>query len=372
MASAATGVPVREPLVADGVLRFLDVGDVRLESGFTLPDVTLGFETWGTLNSAGSNAVLIEHALTADSHVATGTSRDSATGWWDGLVGPGKAIDPSRWFIVAANMIGGCYGSTGPGSTAADGRPWGSRFPEVSIRDSVVAETRLADLLGVSRWHAVVGGSMGAMRALEWSVLEPSRVGHVVVLASSAYSTAEQIGWAQAQLLAIRQDPSFQGGDYYQTGRTPDAGLGLARRIAHITYRCESELSARFGNEAQQPPRSDAPSRFQVESYLDHQAGKLVARFDANSYIALTQALMGHDVRRGRGTLREALGSTEAQATVIAVDSDRLYPAALSAELAAAWADPVDVHTIRSAAGHDGFLLETDQLGAILGGSVFA
>ncbi|WP_285726226.1 homoserine O-acetyltransferase MetX [Psychromicrobium xiongbiense] len=356
----------------DGVLTHAQIGSLELESGETLPSVTLGYETWGTLNADASNAVLVHHALTGSTHVSRGDSDED--GWWEGLVGPGRALDTDQYFVVAANLIGGCYGSTGPSSIAADGAPWGGRFPFVTLRDSVYAEARLADALGIQSWYAVIGGSMGGARALEWAVTYPERVRAVVVIAVGAASTAEQIALAQAQVLAIRQDPAFEGGDYYG-GEQPQAGLGLARRIAHLSYRSEAELAARFGRSAQpgehpvsaRRAQDVGEHRYQVESYLDHQARKLVGRFDANSYIVLTEALMSHDVSRGRGTLPEALTRAAGVKFILAaVRSDRLYLPQQSEELAAALAQPQPVHWIDSGIGHDGFLTETEQLAPLV------
>lgn len=364
----------------DGVLRWADVGDLVLESGAHLPGVRLAFETWGELNADGSNAVLIEHALTGDTHVTRGAAAEhlpedvfdpaAADGWWDGLVGPGAAIDTDRYFVVCANIMGGCFGSTGPATPAPDGLPWGSRFPRITVRDTVAAEARLADLLGVDTWRLVVGGSMGGARALEWAVTHPERVAACAVIAANARVGAEQLAWGQAQALAIRQDPCFRGGDYYG-GPYPEAGLGLARRIAHITYRSGAELEGRFGRspQAREDPdgaRSCVRGRYTVESYLDHQASKLVARFDANSYLSVNETLMSHDVARGRGSLREALARTRCEWLVAAVDSDRLFFPAESAELAAALPGEHELHTITSPSGHDGFLLETPQVGMLL------
>ncbi|WP_245702745.1 homoserine O-acetyltransferase MetX [Arthrobacter subterraneus] len=341
------------------------IGPVTLEAGGHLSDVVLAYETWGTLNEDASNAVLVEHALTGSSHVARGESGED--GWWDSLVGPGKTIDTDRFYVVSINMLGGCYGSTGPASLDPEGRPWGSRFPFVTIRDSVRTEALLADQLGIAAWHSVIGGSMGGARALEWAVTYPERVQRCAVIACGAASTAEQIAFAQAQVQAIRLDPQFAGGDYYGSPG-PEAGLGLARRIAHITYRSEAELSHRFGRAAQgieEPFGSAVPDgrgRYQVESYLDHQADKLVRRFDANSYVILTEALMSHDVARDRGGLADALADTTARFFIAAVDSDRLYWPAQSHELASALPGNVPVHTITSPIGHDAFLTEIAQL----------
>ena len=352
-----------------GIVRYAPIGGLQLEAGGYLPDVVLAYETWGTLNEDGSNAILIEHALTGSTHVTRGDTEEE--GWWEQLAGPGAPVDTDRFFVVSVNIVGGCYGSTGPSSPAPDGRPWGSRFPLVTLRDSTVAEARLADQLGIKSWFAVLGGSMGGARALEWAVTFPERVQRCAVISVGAASTAEQIAFAQAQTLAIRQDANFNGGDYYG-GPFPEDGLALARRIAHITYRSPGELDGRFGR-APQAPESPfqaaqlaARGRYQVESYLDHQGTKLVQRFDANSYIAITEALMSHDVCRGRGPLEQALARSEARFFVAAVDSDRLYFPSQSRELAQALPGKVDVHLIEAPIGHDGFLTEIGQLGSQL------
>ncbi|RKQ34212.1 homoserine O-acetyltransferase MetX [Kocuria tytonis] len=409
-----TVTPCAPSVRRDGVVRCAGIGDVSLESGFRLPGVRLAYETWGELAPDGSNAVLIEHALTGDSHVARGTSvgygdtapfdaldRRAAAdtdGWWDGLVGPGAAIDTTRWFVVCANILGGCHGSTGPASPAPDGTPWGARFPRITVRDTVAAEARLADLLGIDRWRLVVGGSMGGARALEWAVSHPERVTACAVIAANARVSAEQLAWGRTQALAIRQDPHFQGGDYY-AGPHPAEGLGLARRIAHITYRSAHELAARFGREPQdsadararaeppchagsargavpwdgpekgsaaQPSHTGDRGRYRVESYLDHQAVKLAARFDANAYLGVNETLMSHDVARGRGSLRQALARSRCEWLVAAVDSDRLFLPRESAELVAALPGEQELHVITSPSGHDGFLLETPQVGRLL------
>jgi len=352
-----------------GIVRYASIGGLELEAGGYLPDVTLAYETWGTLNADASNAVLIEHALTGSTHVTRGDTGEE--GWWEQLAGPGAPVDTDRFFVVSINIVGGCYGSTGPSSPAPDGTPWGFRFPLVTLRDSTVAEARLADQLGIKSWFAVLGGSMGGARALEWAVTYPERVQRCAVISVGAASTAEQIAFAQAQTLAIRQDPNFNGGDYYG-GPCPEQGLALARRIAHITYRSAAELEGRFGRSPQAPEsplRGEALAargRYQVESYLDHQGNKLVKRFDANSYIALTEALMSHDVCRGRGTLAETLAGATARFFVAAVDSDRLYFPSQSRELAQALPGDVEVHVIQAPIGHDGFLTEIGQLGSQL------
>jgi homoserine O-acetyltransferase len=357
-----------DPLDPLGHRQITPIGTLALEARGALPDVQVAYETWGQLNAARDNAVLVLHALTGDSHVAgpAGPGHPTA-GWWDAMVGPGRALDTDRWFVVAPNVLGGCQGTTGPASCAPDGRAWGSRFPFLTVRDQVAAEAALADVLDIDRWALVVGGSMGGMRALEWAVTYPDRVGAAVVLAATASATAEQIAWCQPQLLAIRSDPAWKGGDYDRSGPGPVAGLGIARRIAHVTYRSELELAHRFGRSAQadEVPLGQG-GRYAVESYLDHHADKLARRFDAGSYVVLTEAMNSHDVGRGRGGVRAALADVTADLHVVAVDSDRLYPPRLSEELVAAAPAARPLRTVESEYGHDGFLIETHQVGAVV------
>ncbi|WP_218123763.1 homoserine O-acetyltransferase [Quadrisphaera sp. DSM 44207] len=349
-----------------GGRRFADVGALDLETGGHLPAVRVAYETWGELSPRRDNAVLVLHALTGDSHVTgpAGPGHPTA-GWWSELVGPGRALDTDRWFVVAPNVLGGCQGTTGPASPAPDGRPWGSRFPYLTVRDQVAAEARLADALGVDAWAAVVGGSMGGMRAVEWAVTHPSRVQRLLAVATTARATADQIAWCAPQLAAIRADPGWRGGDYHDAppGRGPHTGLGIARRIAHTTYRSAAELDARFGR-APQPGEEPlgGGGRFAVESYLDHHAEKLVRRFDAGSYVVLTESMDSHDVGRGRGGVAAALSRVRAATRVVAVDTDRLYPVHLSEEIATGvpGAPPLDL--VSSAYGHDGFLIEVAAL----------
>ncbi len=313
--------------------------------------------------------MLVLHALTGDSHV-TGPAEPGhpTAGWWDALVGPGRALDTDRWFVVAPNALGGCQGSTGPSSSSPDGRPWGGAFPFLTQRDQVAAEAGLADALGIDRWALVLGGSMGGMRAVEWAVSYPERTGALLLLATTAAASAEQIAWAGVQLHAIRSDPHWHGGDYHDAadGLGPHAGLGLARRLAHVTYRSEPELRVRFGRVPQGPEDPWRGGRYQVESYLDHHADKLVRRFDAGSYVTLAQAMNSHDVGRGRGGVQAALSRVAAPALVAGVDSDRLYPLAQQAELAA-WLPGADrLRVIESPYGHDGFLIEVEQVAALV------
>ncbi|GHB35973.1 homoserine O-acetyltransferase [Streptomyces xanthochromogenes] len=329
----------------------------------------LAFETWGRLAPDRSNAVLVLHALTGDSHAAgpAGPGHPSP-GWWDTLIGPGRALDTDRWFVVVPNVLGGCQGSTGPSSARPDGKPWGAAFPFLTQRDQVVAEAGLADELGVERWALVVGGSMGGMRALEWAVSHPRRTDALLLLATTAGASAEQIAWANIQLHAIRSDPHWRGGDYYDAGpgHGPHTGLGLARRLAHVTYRSEPELAARFGRTPQADEEPWKGGRYQVESYLDHHADKLVRRFDAGSYVTLVEAMNSHDIGRGRGGTRGALGRVTARTLVAGVDSDRLYPLSQQSELAALIPGADRPRVIESPYGHDGFLIEAAQVAGLV------
>jgi homoserine O-acetyltransferase len=329
----------------------------------------MAYETWGRRSATTDNAVLILHALTGDSHAAGGIEPGHRSpGWWDGLIGPGKSIDTDRWWVVCPNCLGGCQGTTGPASPAPDGTPWGSRFPAITVRDQVSAEAALAGALGIRRWAAVVGGSMGGMRALEWAVSFPAMVERLVVVACGAAATAEQIALCSAQAEAITMDPGFRGGDYYSApaGSGPHRGLGLARRIGHVTYRSEAELQARFGRRPQEGEDPLAGGRYAIESYLDHQADKLVRRFDANSYLVLSRTMDHHDVGRGRGGIATALGAVRAASTVVAIDSDRLYPPSLQTELTRFLPGRPDHHVVHSMLGHDGFLLEIPQIGPLV------
>ncbi|MER6063120.1 homoserine O-acetyltransferase [Streptomyces sp. NPDC001792] len=340
-----------------------------LEAGGELPGVRLAFETWGRLTPDRSNAVLVLHALTGDSHVVGPAEPGHPTpGWWDGLIGPGCALDTDRWFVVAPNVLGGCQGSTGPASFTPDGRHWGGSFPFLTQRDQVAAEADLADTLGIDRWALVVGGSMGGMRALEWAVSHPGRTRALLLLATTAAASAEQIAWANIQLHAIRSDPHWRGGDYHDVGPGlgPHAGLGLARRLAHVTYRSEPELQVRFGRTPQGTEDPWSGGRYQVESYLDHHAAKLVRRFDAGSYVTLAEAMNSHDIGRGRGGTRAALSRVTARTLVAGVDSDRLYPLRQQAELAAGIPTADHVRVVESPYGHDGFLIEVEQVAALV------
>lgn len=342
---------------------------VPLEAGGELAGVRLAYETWGELAPDASNAVLVLHALTGDSHVAgPAEPGHPSSGWWDGLVGPGRALDTDRWFVVAPNALGGCQGSTGPADPAPDGRAWGSRFPVVTVRDTVRAEVALADALGVRSWAAVLGGSFGGMRALEWAVSQPHRVSSALLLGCCAGASAEQIAWTSAQVQAIESDPDWRGGDYHDSpdGAGPHTGLGIARRIAQITYRSPEELEMRFGSQHQNGEHPWHGGRYAIQSYLDHHAEKLVRRFDAASYALLARAMSGHDIGRGRGGYEAALRGIRARTVVAGIDSDRLFPLEQQRQLASGIAGAGQARTITSPHGHDGFLIETGQVGKLV------
>ncbi len=356
-----------------GQRQFASIGPMTLERGGELPSVRVAYETYGTLNADKSNAVLIVHALTGDSHVVGDPGPGHPTGgWWGGIVGPGLAVDTDRWFVVAPNMLGGCQGTTGPASHAPDGREWGARFPFVTIRDQVDAQVALTDALGISRWAAVIGGSMGGMQSLEWAVGYPDRLERVAVLAAPAQSNADQIALNSVQLQAIRMDSAFVDGDYYDAadGDGPHQGLALARRMALLNYRSPTELNDRFARSWQSglSPLGGG-GRYAVESYLDYHGNKFTRRFDANSYLTLVEAMSSHDIGRGRGGTAQALARVTARALVLGIDSDRLFPVPDQVQIAAHLGTAIDgttPHVISSPFGHDGFLIEDAIVGAQL------
>jgi homoserine O-acetyltransferase/O-succinyltransferase len=353
--------------------KFEEFGPVTFELGGSLPVVDVAYETWGELNDARDNAVFVCHALTGDAHVNGVAGPGQPTpGWWDGLIGPDCPLDTRNVFVIASNVLGGCQGTTGPSAKAPDGRAYGSRFPQITTRDQVQMEIALAERLGIRKFAAVIGGSMGGMRAIEWAVMRPDLVETAVVLASTPYTTGDQLAWNATQLAAIRSDPHWNGGDYYDTGTSPQAGLGIARSIAHTTYRSEYELSTRFARKYQQGENPlGGGGRYAVESYLDHHKEKLVSRFEAGSYVTLTEAMNAHDIGRGRGGMRAALKRQPVDLRVAAVDSDRLFPPRLSSELlAAAGRHPNELLLIRSAYGHDGFLIERELVGNFIRSAV--
>jgi homoserine O-acetyltransferase len=358
-----------------GERRFLSLGPITTQSGFTFPDVRVAYQTWGPLQPDHSNTIYIAHALTGDSHVCGPAGPGHRhEGWWNALVGPDRPIDTRRWFVVCANVLGGCQGTTGPATAAPDGSPWGSRFPLITVADMVEVERRFAEALGIRRWAFILGPSLGGMRVLEWMVAHPEQVAKGLVIGTAAAVGADQIGSHEAQIEAIRADQHFRDGDYYNAadGQGPHRGLGVARRIAHLNYRSRQELELRFGrqHQGQEDPYAweigQPGGRFAVASYLDHQADKLCRRFDANTYIALTRAMSLFDLSRGRGGLEQALRRITQPLTVVGVDSDRLFPLEQQRQIVALAPGAWPLRVIRSLHGHDGFLVEADQLGSIV------
>lgn len=359
-------VPI-QTLPAEGEVGVVDIGSLKLESGTVIDDVCIAVQRWGELSPARDNVVVVLHALTGDSHITGPAGPGHPTpGWWDGIAGPGAPIDTDRWCAVATNVLGGCRGSTGPSSLARDGKPWGSRFPLISVRDQVEADVAALATLGIVDVAAVVGGSMGGARALEWIVSHPDRVSSALLLAVGARATADQIGTQSTQIAAIKADPNWLGGEYHGTGRTPDTGLQIARRIAHLTYRGEVELDIRFANDAQGEEDPSAGGRYAVQSYLEYHGRKLVSRFDAGSYVLLTEALSGHDVGRGRGGVRAALRGCPVPVVVAGITSDRLYPLRLQEELADLLPGCCGLQVVDSIYGHDAFLVESGAVGELV------
>lgn len=345
---------------------------LALEGGGVLQDVVLAYETWGELNEDASNAILIQHALTGDSHV-TGGSGGTYTdgGWWSRIVGPGKAIDTNDYFVVCANVLGGCQGTTGPSSIdPATGRPYGSTFPQITNRDIVRSQACLADELGVERWFSVVGGSMGGMAVLEWAAMYPNRVRSIAPIATALAASAQQIAWSAVGRLAVANDEHFADGDYYENEQGPGRGLAIAREIALIHYRSDDEWKSRFGRDPlDRLDRFDAWGRFQVEGYLDHHGNKFPHRFDANSYLILNRTMDLHDVGRGRGGALKAFENFSGPTMTASISSDFLYLPSQQVELASvlgASERSCTYHMIESIYGHDGFLVEHDKLAPLL------
>ena len=354
-----------------GDRRFVEIAGDRpfaLEWGGYLPEVRVAYETWGQLDADASNAVLVCHALTGDSHAAGESDPSHPTaGWWSELIGPGKAIDTDRYFVVCSNVVGGCQGTTGPADIdPSTGQRYGPRFPVVTVRDMVRVQARLADRLGVGRWLAVTGGSMGGMQVLEWAVMYPGRVRSILPLATCSAASALQIAWSAVERLAIANDPNWNSGDYYDRAEGPWRGLVLAREIAQITYRSGESFERRFGRRLHDPMAAfDLWGRFQMESYLDHHGQKLVRRFDANSYLVLNRSMDLHDIGRGRGGAEAVLGRIRVPVLTASITSDRLYEPYQQHELhEAITASGGDCRLVvlESDEGHDGFLLEHDLL----------
>jgi homoserine O-acetyltransferase len=367
--------------------QFLDLPKpLALDCGQTLFPIRVAYETYGTLSPARDNVILVCHALSGDAHAAgvtttpvTESTRDGfraderdagssrGLGWWDGMIGPGKAFDTDRFFVVSSNLLGGCRGTTGPSSTnPVTGRPYGSDFPVITVADMVRTERALLNELGIERLAAVAGGSLGGMQALEWAVLYPDQVDAIIPIASTHALQPQGVAWNAIARNAITGDPDWQGGHYYGTGRAPTAGMGVARMVGHITYLSAISLGDKFGRRLQfaDDIRYDLTApEFEVESYLRHQADSFVKRFDANTYLYTSRALSYFDLARqyGGGRLTEAVRNVSARTLLIAFSSDWLYPPSGSEELAAALraaGRQVDLHVIEAPYGHDCFLLE--------------
>src|SRR5580700_10311543 len=359
---------------------------VRLDCGRDLHPVRVAYETYGTLSPRRDNVILVCHALSGDAHAAGfakspppestrdgfgATDRDGAggrgLGWWDGMIGPGKAFDTDRFFVVSSNLLGGCRGTTGPSSTnPATGRPYGSDFPVVTVADMVRAERSLLNELGITRLVAVAGGSLGGMQALEWAVQYGDDVEAIIPIASTHALHPQGVAWNAIARNAITADPDWQGGHYHGTGRAPTAGMGVARMVGHITYLSAPSLNDKFGRRLQFADdiryRLTEPE-FEVESYLRHQADTFVKRFDANTYLYTSRALSYFDLARqyGGGRLTRALEGVSARTLLIAFSSDWLYPPVASREIAGALEElgkPAEFHVIEAPYGHDCFLLE--------------
>ena len=385
-------MPTPAPKTAAGSVgtvetRFLNLPKpLALECGQMLHPVRIAYETYGKLSPTRDNVILVCHALSGDAHAAgfaktpppestrdgfAAEDRDGTAGrglgWWDGMIGPGKAFDTDRFFVVSTNLLGGCGGTTGPSSTnPATGKPYGSDFPVITVADMVRAERAFLDAIGIERLAAIAGGSLGGMQALEWAVSYPDRVDSIVVIASTHALQPQGVAWNAIARNAITRDPDWQGGHYYGTGRAPNAGMGVARMVGHITYLSAQSLGDKFGRRLQFADDiryTLTDPEFEVESYLRHQADAFVRRFDANTYLYTSRALTYFDLARqhGGGRLVDALRNVRARTLLIAFSSDWLYPPQGSEELAAALhalGKDVDLHVIDAPYGHDCFLLE--------------
>lgn len=353
-------------------------GDFALAGGGVLPELTIAYETYGRLNANRSNAILVCHALTGDQYLASTHPITGKPGWWTRLVGPGKPVDPEHWFVICANVLGGCMGSTGPSSIdPRDGQPFAMRFPVITLSDMVAAQARLLDHLGIETLAAVIGGSMGGMQALTWAVNHPARVKKVVAIATAARHSAQNIAFHEVGRQAIMADPNWAGGNY-APGKPPAAGLAVARMAAHITYLSEEGLTEKFGRRLQ---NRDAVSfgfdaDFQVESYLRHQGLSFVERFDANSYLYITRAMDYFDLAQAHdGNLARAFAQVQARFCLVSFTSDWLYPTAESRRIVRALnaaGAPVSFVELESPFGHDAFLLDAPEMNRVVNGFLTA
>ncbi|AEK63975.1 Homoserine O-acetyltransferase [Collimonas fungivorans Ter331] len=347
---------------------------LQLQSGALLADYTLVYETYGSLNADKSNAVLVCHALNASHHVA-GVYQDDEknVGWWDNMVGPGKALDTNKFFVIGVNNLGSCFGSTGPMHlNAATGKPYGADFPVVTVEDWVQAQARLADALGIVQFAAVMGGSLGGMQALAWSLLYPTRLRHCVVIASTPKLSAQNIAFNDVARQAILTDPGFHGGDYYAHGVVPKNGLRVARMVGHITYLSDDDMAEKFGRDL----RSGAYQfgfgiDFEIESYLRYQGDKFSEYFDANTYLLITKALDYFDpAKEYDGDLTRALSKTEAQFLLVSFMTDWRFSPERSREMVQALVNNkrrVSYAEIDAPHGHDAFLLDDPRYMSVVG-----
>jgi homoserine O-acetyltransferase len=350
-------------------------GPLMLDGGASLSQIEIAYETYGTLNADGSNAILICHALTGDQYVASVHPRSGKPGWWSRMVGEGKPIDPARHFIVCANVLGSCMGSSGPASIdPVTGAPYAMRFPVITLRDMVRAQALLLDHLGVWNLAAVVGGSMGGMQVLEWAATYPARVRSAVVIASAARHSAQNIAFHEVGRQAVMADPNWRGGNYYGTGEGPSAGLAVARMAAHITYLSEAGLTDKFGRrlQARDAKTFGFDADFQVESYLRHQGLSFVDRFDANSYLYITRAMDYFDLAEEHGgLLADAFRGSNTRFCLASFDTDWLYPTAESRAIVHALnATGAAASFVELSApfGHDSFLLDVPELFRVVDG----
>jgi homoserine O-acetyltransferase len=345
-----------------------------LDCGQTLEGVTIAYETYGELAADRGNAILVCHALTGDQYLASTHPVTGKPGWWDRMVGPGKPIDTRRFHVLCANVIGSCMGSTGPASSAPDGRAYAMRFPVITIRDMVRGLVALLDGLGIERLHAVVGGSMGGMQALSLAANFPDRAARVLAIATTARHSAQNIAFHEVGRQAIMADPNWSGGDYYGSGAAPDAGLSVARMAAHITYLSEAGLTEKFGRRLQdrEAKTFGFDADFQVESYLRYQGSGFTQRFDANSYLYITRAMDYFDIAEGHGgKLADAFAGSNARFCLVSFDSDWLYPTAESRHVVHALnAAGAGVSFVELSApyGHDSFLLDVPALDRVVKG----
>jgi len=339
--------------------------NILLESGEEFGPITVAYETYGRLNGKKDNAILVLHALTGDAHAAGYHSeQDRKPGWWNDMIGPGKAFDTNKYFIIASNMLGGCKGTTGPSSiNPKTGKAYGTEFPVITIEDTVKVQKELVDYLGVKKLLSVAGGSMGGMQALIWATEYPEMVESAILIASTSKLTAQSIAFNAVGRNAIISDPDWQNGDYYDKENKPDRGLSIARMVGHITYLCEEAMHKKFGRKLQNKTKPDfnMDIDFQVESYLQHQGEVFVDRFDANSYLYITKAVDYFDLSQKYGSLDEAFKRTNAKFLIMSFTSDWLFPTSQSKEMVNSLirvGKDVSFCEIESPCGHDAFLLE--------------